>query len=335
MALPLEPRCPICDKKENLLRCQACRVVHYCGRDHQVADRPNHKRACKAIMEAQVDLNEAEQELRDFPGDGLTPANPFETAPGHFWGIHGTRPYMQYRYTLVEALVKVKTRAAVQSALDHLLDMLRLCRGDNQGVRDVAPALFLRLGKDQECYDFVKWWATTGNRSDYDWGDMSLPYLDIKDADVFEDIAAVSRRFPDLSHLVSITLLKIRLLHDLRSLQSSTVVGTMASLPQEIVDNIRGKLVSSIVARNKDLMESNDHSTAIQRLESQIGQLCEDVNKANPHFWPALLNPGNNLKARPQFYGRGGAEEMQLVLQYSYNSWIETPGAIDIIREKM
>jgi hypothetical protein len=33
------------------------------------------------------------------------------------------------------------------------MDMLRLCRRDTLEVRDHNPALFLRLGKDQECYD--------------------------------------------------------------------------------------------------------------------------------------------------------------------------------------
>ena len=64
-----------------------------------------------------------------------------------------------------------------EAALSHLLDMLRLCRGDNMGVRDVVPGLFLQLGRDQEYYHFLKWWAATGQYVDYDWGDMDEPYL--------------------------------------------------------------------------------------------------------------------------------------------------------------
>ncbi|KAK9350208.1 hypothetical protein V1523DRAFT_355784 [Lipomyces doorenjongii] len=335
MSLSLEPRCPACDKKENLLRCQACKVVFYCCRDHQVDDRPNHKSACNGIKKAQKYLDDQEQELRAFPGDWMTPANPFENAVGHFWGIHETRPYMQSRYALVETLLKVKTRPAVQSALDHIMGMLRLCRGDNQGVRDVVPALLLRLGKDQECYDFLKWWVTTGQERDYDWGDMDLGYLDVKDADVFEDVDLYTREHYSLSHAVSVTLIKIRILHDLRNLQGSTVVGETALFPQEILDNIRGKLVSTIVAGNKEVMDGKDQGPAIERLESQVAQLYKAVKKSNKHFWPALIRPGNNLMARPHYYSHGTPEEMRLVLQYSYDSWIETPGAIDLIREQM
>ena len=60
------------------------------------------------------------------------------------------------------ALLKIKTNAALLAAHAHLMDMLRLCWGDNMGVRDLVPALKLRLGKDQDCHDFCKWWATTG-----------------------------------------------------------------------------------------------------------------------------------------------------------------------------
>lgn len=230
--------------------------------------------------------------------------------------------------------MKVRTRPAVQSAFDHIMDMLRLCRGDNMGVRDIAPALFLRLGKDQECYDFLKWWATTANEDNYDWGNMDLGYLDIRDADAFEEPDIYIQRFHSLNHAVAVTLIKIRLLQDLRSLQASTLLAGKASFPQEILDNIRESLVSSIVASSKEIMESNDQGPAIKRLESQIEKLYKGVQKLNKHFWPALIRPGNNLSARPDLLSEGTPQEMQLVLQYSYDSWVETPGAIDLIRKQ-
>lgn len=54
---------------------------------------------------------------------------------------------MRDRYALVEALLEVKTYAAVDAAYAHLVDMLRLCRGDNMGVRGLVPAVKLRLGR--------------------------------------------------------------------------------------------------------------------------------------------------------------------------------------------
>jgi len=74
------------------------------------------------------------------------------------------------------------------------------------------------LGRDQACYDFVKWWTKNGEDHDYDFGDTSLPYLDVVNANVFEPVTYLCDAWPNLSHLTVITLLKIKLLLDLKSL---------------------------------------------------------------------------------------------------------------------
>ena len=157
MALSRSPRCAFCNSSNegHLSRCAACSVVHYCSRDHQVAHRDAHKGVCNGIKKALQVLEKEETKLRAHPGDWMTPPNLFEDSVGHFWGIHETRPYMRSRYAVVEAYLAIDTYAAVEAARSHLADMLRLCRGDNMGVRDLVPATLLRLGRDQECYDFV------------------------------------------------------------------------------------------------------------------------------------------------------------------------------------
>ena len=263
----------------------------------------------------------------------FTPPNLFEEQVGHFWGILETRGYMRARYALVEALLMVQTFAAAEAAHGHLMDILRLCRSDNMGVRDLVPALALRLGKDQECYDFCKWWATTGDDSHYDWGNMSNPYLDVKNADVFESPRKYFvKEFGSLSHIVAIALLKIRLLMDVRALQNSSVIGH--KVPQEILDSVRGQLVSgSVVAENRDIMNSQDQAPLMKNLEAQVQDLYAAVKDQNQYFWPSLLNPGKHLHTRPEAYSIGSLEEMQLVLQHNYDAWMETPGATDVVRE--
>lgn len=263
----------------------------------------------------------------------MTPPNLFEEQAGHFWGILETRGYMRARFALVEALLKIKTYAAVEAAQGHIMDLLRLCRGDNMGVRDLVPALDLRLGRDQECYDFCKWWATTGQEDHYDWGDLDNPYLDVKNADVFEPLPAnLIGKWPSLSHSVAIALLKIRLLMDLRALQNSLVIGD--KVPQEILDGVRGQLVSgSIIADNKSIIHAKDQAPLIEKIEVQVQELYTAVKDSNKHFWPALLKPGKHLTARPEAYSHGSVAQMQLILQYSYDAWMETPGAVDVIRE--
>lgn len=199
------------------------------------------------------------------------------------------------------------------------------------GVRDLAPPLFLRLGRDQDSYDFMKWHATTGQEGDYDWGDMDLPYLDVKDADVFEPVNLFTREYMDLAHAVAVTLIKIRLLQDVKALRDSTAVER--KVPQEIIDKIRNEMVGTIIGKRKDLLEGEDHGPLIKRLQTQVKEMFESVQKSNKYFWPALMEPGDNLTAMQEAYTMGSKEHMRLVLQYSYDSWNETPGAIDIIRE--
>ncbi|KAK3059734.1 hypothetical protein LTS18_010168, partial [Coniosporium uncinatum] len=110
------------------------------------------------------------------PGNADMPADAFNTCVGRFWTIEDTRDYMEARFALVEALLKIKTFKAVDAALGHAADMLRLNRSDYLGMRDLAPSLMLRLNMDQECYDFLKWWGTEGSRTNYDWGNMDFSY---------------------------------------------------------------------------------------------------------------------------------------------------------------
>ncbi|KAM6532647.1 hypothetical protein FALCPG4_005700 [Fusarium falciforme] len=93
----------------------------------------------------------------------MTPANAFETHVGRFYGLVSTRDYMSHRLALASRLRDLGTLDGVREALEHMQGMLRLCRSDNMGLRDIVPTMMLRLDLDQECYDFVKWWATCGH----------------------------------------------------------------------------------------------------------------------------------------------------------------------------
>ncbi|KAL8997097.1 MAG: hypothetical protein Q9169_003533 [Polycauliona sp. 2 TL-2023] len=317
MALALHPRCAFCNSGNN-------------GCLRGFAHRDAHKKVCNGIRKAHQTLDKEENQLRNTPGDFMTPANLFQVYVGHFWGIHETRPYMRSRFALVEAYLKVDTYAAVEAARSHLADMLRLCRGDNMGVRDLVPAILLRLGRDQDCYDFCKWYATSGSQSNYNWGDMEQGFLDVKNADVFEPlIDGFLSKYGDLSFTVALTLLKIRLLLDLQALQNSAAIGS--KVPREILDSVRSHLVTTVICNNTKMMDSVDQTPLIRRIEEQVQTLYTKVCKQNKYFWPALLKPNGNLGARPNAYSPGGPEHMQIMLNYSYSSWKETPGAVEMI----
>jgi hypothetical protein len=71
----------------------------------------------------------------------------FDDLVGAFWGVFETRPYMRVRYGLASALWE---RTAQAEAIDHLRDMLRLCPGDNLGVRYVLSAWLIDAGRDDD-----------------------------------------------------------------------------------------------------------------------------------------------------------------------------------------
>lgn len=145
------------------------------------------------------------------------------------------------------SLGRIDTRDSVEMQLDHARDMIRLCRSDNMGIREFVPFLMLRTDRDQKCYDFVKWYFTTGSKPDYDWGNMDLRFLDVKDASAFEDIMNLGLRgFCKLSHVVALTLLKAKMLLDLNTLESATdVVPRLNDMPRELFDSVRSLIPRS------------------------------------------------------------------------------------------
>jgi len=140
----------------------------------------------------------------------------------------------------------------------------------------------------------------------------------------------VANKYTDLSFAAAMTLSKIRLLLDLKALQNSAIIGK--KVPQDLLDQIRGQVVSTIVANNKDIMGSEDQGRLIQKLEDQVKQMQVSVSEGNKYFWPALINPGRHLISPISMYSAGTVPHMQLCLQQSYDSWAETPGASDMIR---
>eukprot|EP01034_Spumella_vulgaris_P036104 gene36104-44526_t len=120
---------------------------------------------------------------------------------------------MRARFGVVQVLERMGSDTSLHAAVAHMLDQLRLCRGDNMGLRDVIPGIMMRIGQEQQCYDFIKWWLT-GAGSDYDWGDMDLPYLSVKNADLFEPVLSQfhDKYGPSVQYVAAMTLIKFRVL---------------------------------------------------------------------------------------------------------------------------
>lgn len=270
----------------------------------------------------------------------MHPPRVFEEHAGHFWGLIDTRDYMRARYEFVDVMLShfSRHRVAVQTALDHLMDMLRLNRSDNMGLRDIVPALMLRLGRDQDAYDFIKWWATCDPDGHYDWGNIELSYLDTKDADFLEEPTWWMGRFVGLGHATAVVLIKLRVLLQLRDLQNTARALQASPLPCEIVNQVReASLANGPLVGRRDLAVADTATLTamIERVRKQIRALYFAVEEANMHFWTLLLNMQNEEEGlkRPDCYSMGSPEEADLIMLYSYAAWEETPGAVEEVDE--
>lgn len=248
MEMPMNPQCCVCKKEKGLSRCVGCGVVFYCGRDHQTRNWPKHKSACKQIKTTKNKLDAETEILNTAPRSLTLKEKPFENSVDHFWGIPETRNYMRARHAHTGALLQVKNRTAVQCALDHLLDMLRLSRKDNMGVRDLIPTLYIRLDKDQECYDFLKWWLIYPD-DDYDWDDDNESYLDIKNANALENPAGFGKNYHSLAHFGMLYLLKVRMVLNIVAIELVNK-HTMAKLPTNLLEQVQSHCTNSALKNN-------------------------------------------------------------------------------------
>jgi hypothetical protein len=123
---------------------------------------------------------------------------------------------------------------------------------------------------------------------------------------------------------VAITLLKIELVTNLVWLQKANEEPRIVSLPSELFYMIRKELVSSALANRWTILRCPDHTENIGQMTDQILMLYHKVQRHEPSFWTALINPLMVHEAQSR---------TQLTLKYSYASWVETPRAIQIIKD--
>ncbi|CAG7558023.1 unnamed protein product [Fusarium equiseti] len=242
----LSPRAceyPACGTTEsNLLRCSACKAVYYCRASrlpaanssgtltasYQVADRERHTKGCNALKNARMAYANEDKALRKYRDPTWSYMNVFEYGVGDFWDISQARDYMHARHRMIDVMLEVFGGPggrvdAVKEALYHLLEMLKLSRSDNMGVRDTVPGLYIRLNEDQAAYDLMKWYATTDK---YDWNIETTPYFDVNNADILEDPPDICVVGPgpciSSAHVAAVLLIKVRILLDLQAAQNAT-----------------------------------------------------------------------------------------------------------------
>ncbi|KIL85240.1 hypothetical protein FAVG1_11670 [Fusarium avenaceum] len=212
----------------------------------------------------------------------------------------------------------------VELALLELWDMLKEDRGDALRLSDIIPHVLLRVGGEQECYDFIKWWAFHGSKPGID--NRNLPFFNTKGANACESPHALLQTGLSLSHLVALTLLKLRLFLDLDAISSSWFDnsfgfdGNIAS-----IDRPLGELAEGI-------FESSD-SSRVERLardiQKQYLDLCKRVSATNSYFWEGLVT--DELPSAPGPYVSGSLDEARLVLHHCRRAWDASADALVMV----
>lgn len=163
--------------------CTGCRAVKYCGKNCQELHwRRDHKASCQKVRRTAKQL-EAEKKLLQNSEGGIDYFSD-PRAQGRFFTLPETRRYLASLDAHADAFAVFQTTHGWAQVLRLNFEHLRLHRSDKKNFRKDMACIMLFLGLEQLAYDFMRFWATVGDR---DWQDMTLPYLDVRDADPLEN----------------------------------------------------------------------------------------------------------------------------------------------------
>jgi hypothetical protein len=111
--------------------------------------------------------------------------------------------------------------------------------------------MFLRLGRDQQCYDFCEFWQRSfKGETSSDCRDLLIPFLDIEGADATEPVDLwTSSQFTPLAHISLLYLLKFRLRQGLEAAKTYMAANPDLS-SQDVLVKIRTKCCSDTLERS-------------------------------------------------------------------------------------
>ncbi|KPI35978.1 uncharacterized protein AB675_10474 [Cyphellophora attinorum] len=329
----LSNHCLVCDAEGKLSRCSACRVGRYCSREHQLQDRERHKLGCRDIKVLRAQLQVDDHDLRNTT-DPTTSANAFDLDVGRFWEFEMTRQYICTRFMVADLCRLAGTLDGTVEAIEHMQDMLRLCDSDHLDLRYAIPPMMLQLDRDQECYNFIKWWQTRHIDDNGQEHEMYHPDVCSRPANPLESIAWLDHDNVDVEHLGAMLLLKLKLLIDVIALKRARKV-IEHRLDVELWTYVDRHVVRSKLSTEWSSKSYKELTAVQQRLEQHaifIGGLLSKITK---HFPAALLDPDRYLKISVETKTRGSIEETVFLLHSSYGAWWNHEGVLELLQNAL
>ncbi|KAG8666727.1 hypothetical protein FPOAC2_11848 [Fusarium poae] len=224
----------------------------------------------------------------------------------------------------VDELLQSPSDEETGLALEELWNMLKKDPTDSLRLSDIIPHVLLELDQEQTCYDFIKWWALHGPKSLS--GSPNSPFFDLEGADACESLSTLPLSRLSLSHLVALTLLKLRLCMDLGAITDEhfdTSIGFNGDEP--IMDFSLGLVAEDVFETTR---EWSDFAELLSNVENQYLDLCKQVNEVNPHFWEALVTEEPNFSSTSETPGPGSRNEADFVLYHCRRAWDKSSDAL-------
>lgn len=300
---PVGHVCSVCASKTGLKYCTGCRVVQYCGVEHQRKHRKEHKVACNAISSSAKQLGETDPTL--------------------------VSTYSQARYKFVESLLQVQTVDAIGMALQHCIMLLTLIPTDDLGVRDIVPNLLIRLDREQDCYDFIKWWSLSLSTKPA-FSSKAGRFLSIERANALEPITELDLDSLSLCNLATLTLLKTRLRLDVLEQERDTSYMSFGglSLDSNHPDPFARK-IGDVVRELIDRRPFNAFEKYLANmLKTQCQTLCKKIQNNNPHFWDILASDSKMSPAKAARCLPGSEQEAIMASSHCKAAWNESDDAL-------
>ncbi|KAL3483625.1 hypothetical protein BJX62DRAFT_244710 [Aspergillus germanicus] len=136
VAPPVTDACGYCGGRDARTPCEECNVMFYCSAEHGTLDRDLHMTPCHTITGLRSKVQEERRVRAIELYDGAI--------------------------CVGEGLWRMGTKASVALQMEEYVEMVRLDRDDFAELHFLIPGLMLRVGQDQRCYDYLKWWASQG-----------------------------------------------------------------------------------------------------------------------------------------------------------------------------
>lgn len=320
--LPQQNQCAVCKTRQKITVCSGCRVAHYCGAAHQNFGWAKHKPLCKAVRGSVERVSQFQADVERV----------IQTSEGGYQAYFKSCPpvadgFLQCKSILAMNYIKMGTLAGVLEGLRHCLEVDKLCMSEivrdvKMKTSDFIPGLLLRLGWDQECYEYLK------EKSN---GRLEAIYR--CDVQTGIPVRPANPENLSLAHASMLCVLKLRIIQDLRNLhQADIALGN--KLPAEIFSEIRSYLISDATRTQPDFMELIEKRLPLPDFTKifswDVRNLSCYIDALEPDYWGALQYPAEYMKMQ-QMYDY--ELPIAAALGQTFDTWAETHGSFVLFHE--